>query len=376
MGLPTGIAYSRAVTARLQRLISALTDFARRLAPLHPGRWSAAGRARLLSALRWTGLLAAIGLALLAVVLLPPLFTPDLDDPQAQFEVRDRARLTMAAIGGAVVVLVGVYINWRRVSAMERQVTTLQLGQITERFTRAIDQLGAVRAGHEPAPEIRAGGVRSLERIARESVEDFWPVLDILTAYLRAECRWEAPYPDSSEDSPFPKGYEPVPEEILNRMDVAFTVEAVVRLWPREPEMVPTPLNLANTFVPNISLQEKYLRGANLEGAGLYLAVLAGADLRGANLRGAFLRRTNLRGADLRGADFWGAILEAARLQGADLRGAFLLGADLRGASLEGADLRGADLTRANFEGARHDSRTQWPRGFAPPDTGEVAGRT
>ena len=111
---------------------------------------------------------------------------PSSPDPQAQFEVLDRARLTVALIFAGLVGLLGVHINWRRVSALERQVATAQLGQITERFTRAIDQLGAVRPDNTPAPEIRAGGLRSLERIAGESPGDFWPILDILSAYLRS----------------------------------------------------------------------------------------------------------------------------------------------------------------------------------------------
>ena len=129
--------------------------------------------------------LATAGVA--AVMLVPPRIAPELADPQAQFEVLDRARLTVALIFGGLVALLGVYMNWRRVNALERQVATAQLGQITERFTRAIDQLGAVRPDNSPAPEIRAGGVRSLERIAGESPEDFWPILDILSAYLRSE---------------------------------------------------------------------------------------------------------------------------------------------------------------------------------------------
>ncbi len=303
------------------------------------------------------------------MVLIPPFLSPDLDDPQAQFEDLDRARLTVSAIiGGGGFLLIGSYFNWRRVSALEKQVTTLQLGQITERFTRAIDQLGAVHADNEPAPQIRGGGVRSLERIATESAEDFWPIVDILTSYLRGECRWEPPDPDKD----FPEEYDALPEEISNRMDVVFAVEAVVRLWPRGVEMIPTPLNLAYTFVPEISLREKNLARANLQGANLMLAVLEGADLRAANLRGAFLRRANLCRANLRDADLWGAILEGARLQAADLRGAFLLGANLRHAVLEGADLRGTDLSHAKLDHVRleraiHNSRTQWPTGFAPP---------
>ena len=178
------------MNARIRRLRSALKNFSGKLAPLQPGRWGLVRRI-----LPWIGVVAAIVLAVLAVALLPPLFSPDLNDPRAQFEVLDRARLTVAAIIGSAGLLLGVYINWRRINALERQVTTLQRGQITERFTRAIDQLGSVRADKEPAPEIRAGGVRSLERIARESADDFWPILDILTAYLRAECRWGGPRP-------------------------------------------------------------------------------------------------------------------------------------------------------------------------------------
>ena len=330
---------------------------------------------------------------MLAILLLPPLLSPDLDDPRAQFEVLDRARLTVAAMIGGVGVLFGAYFNWRRVNALERQVTTLQLGQITERFTRAIDQLGSVRAGNEPAPEIRAGGVRSLERIARESVDDYGPILDILTAYLRAQCHWEILDPRGED---FPPGYTALPEEIMNRMDVRFTIDAIVRLWPQRGEPSPAPLNLEYTFLPEIALPRRSLAGANLHGAGLFLAHFEGADLQAANFRGAFLRRVRLRGADLRRADFWGANLHGGQLQGADLRGANLLGADLRWARLDGADLRGADLAVAKLEhadldgadlrgvnlssatlenaqvdGSVYDRATSWPRSFVSPSTTE-----
>ncbi|MBU6241324.1 MAG: pentapeptide repeat-containing protein [Acidobacteria bacterium] len=82
--------------------------------------------------------------------------------------------------------------------------------------------------------------------------------------------------------------------------------------------------------------------GANLSGANLTDAVLAGAmhrtarnvyrsgeryrgaDLTDANLRGANLTRADLRGAILRGADLTGAIVTDARFEGADLEGAIL----------------------------------------------------
>ena len=85
--------------------------------------------------------------------------------------------LAVAQILGGTALLSGLYFTWR----------TLQVnreGQITERFTRAIDQLGKVEDGQKLF-EIRVGGIYALERIARESEEDYWPIMEILTAYAR-----------------------------------------------------------------------------------------------------------------------------------------------------------------------------------------------
>jgi hypothetical protein len=62
---------------------------------------------------------------------------------------------------------------------------TLQLnrrGQVTERFTKAIDQLGQL------GPErlsVRLGGIYALEQIASDSRDLHWPIMEVLTAYLR-----------------------------------------------------------------------------------------------------------------------------------------------------------------------------------------------
>src|SRR5215213_10062077 len=88
-------------------------------------------------------------------------------------------RRTWAQILGGAALLSGIYFTWR----------TLQVnreGQITERFTRAIDQLGSEKL------EIRLGGIYSLERIARESEEDHWPIMEVLTAYVREAAHRDA----------------------------------------------------------------------------------------------------------------------------------------------------------------------------------------
>ena len=59
--------------------------------------------------------------------------------------------------------------------------------QLTERFARAVDQLG------HPALDVRLGGIYSLERLAQESPEDHGPIIEILAAFVREHAPWPAP---------------------------------------------------------------------------------------------------------------------------------------------------------------------------------------
>lgn len=92
----------------------------------------------------------------------------------------------MAGVAGVV----GVYFTWRNLrQTQENTQKTLRLteqGQITERFTRAIDQLGETDDEGKPKLEIRLGGIYALERIAKDSPErEYSTVMEVLTAYAR-----------------------------------------------------------------------------------------------------------------------------------------------------------------------------------------------
>jgi excisionase family DNA binding protein len=96
---------------------------------------------------------------------------------------------TVGGIVGGSALLFGLYFT-----AQALQVN--REGQITERFTRAIDQLGATdEATGKPRLEIRLGGIYALERIARDSPKrDYSTVMEVLTAYVR-ENTTQAPGP-------------------------------------------------------------------------------------------------------------------------------------------------------------------------------------
>ena len=56
--------------------------------------------------------------------------------------------------------------------------------RITESFSKATEQLASEKI------EARLGGIYTLERISRESPDDYWAVMETLTAFLREHTRW------------------------------------------------------------------------------------------------------------------------------------------------------------------------------------------
>jgi len=212
-----------------------------------------------------------------------------------------------------------------------RTIRITQQGQITERFTRAIDQLGSEQ------PSVRLGGLYGLERIARYSRDDHAQIMEVLTAYV-AEHAPRPPRPLDGGPSQAPSATTGDGQDKAPARDVQ---GAIAILGRREERRKEYRLDLSST---------------DLEGAQFAQGELG--NFQRAIFSGARLTRATLRGALLNDADF-----DRADLEGADLRGAVLYGANLEEAdNLDKADLRGAvydlDSSDATYRG------TRWPRGF------------
>ncbi len=280
-------------------------------------------------------------------------------------------------------------------------------GQITERFTRAIDQLGDEKL------DVRLGGIYALERIAKSSTDDHGPVMEVLTAYVREHAPWPPrPAKEAGENEPAKPstdiqaviavlGRREISGREEQRLDLSSTdlkgakfgkgpgegnFEGAIfdrtRLegaYLEEAKLtgaffLDANLTKANLFDAN--LMEAYLVEANLAKANLQAANLTEANLAEANLAKARLVHARLTEANLAEADLAEANLVEAKLMGADLSGANLTKANLSGANLTkanlwGANVRDANLTEANLEAADfrealYDSDTKWPSGFDP----------
>jgi hypothetical protein len=142
---------------------------------------------RRLARFRWP----LAGLAALAVVLACVLVIPqwlvrwELGAATRTLTAADKARAIndvratlLQGIGGAVILL-GAYFTYRQLQIGREQLQIAQQGQVTERFTRAIDQLGHGEL------DVRLGGIYALERIANDSPDDRATIAEVLTAFVR-----------------------------------------------------------------------------------------------------------------------------------------------------------------------------------------------
>lgn len=280
----------------------------------------------------------------------------------------DRYRETWAKIFGGIAVLSGAWFAWRRLEIRRE-------GQVTERFSRAVDQLGSTRA------DVRVGGIYALERIARDSAKDHPQVMEVLTAFIRQATSKESGdtvETDGESEADQSAGNVPIPDEapgLLDRKprrhrfaDVQAALTVLARRELAHEADSDFLLNLAKA-----DLRYAYLRKAGLAGAILANADLRAADLREANLSGvvnltdadltaaflsdadlvrAWMLRATVTGADLRGSNLTNAMLAGVSFHNANLAGVNLHRAGLYGANLTDADLKNANLTEARLDAA------------------------
>jgi Pentapeptide repeats (8 copies) len=170
------------------------------------------------------------------------------------------------------------FFTWRNLRVTEQNSRqTLDLsrqGQINDRFTKAIEQLGAVDQAGKKKLEVRLGGVYGLEQIAKESRDYHWPIVEVLTAYVREHAPWKGAEQCSQEEIS-PSESQPT-QNTPSPPKLAADIQAILTMLGRR----------TRTFDQGesewLDLRDTDLRGAVLGGAHLEEAVLGGAHLEGA----------------------------------------------------------------------------------------------
>jgi Pentapeptide repeats (8 copies) len=260
-----------------------------------PKRWAALPRD-----IRWT--IGGIAAVVLALVVACVLFVPAADwlahhDVGSITGVLHETALDNAQ-GRLLTLGAGLFAAGALVFTA-RNFTLSREGQVTDRYTKAVEQLGSDKL------DVRIGGIYALERVARDSARDHAAVIEVLTAFIRDHSHGQWPVPEHHTDPAAPRATCP---------DVQAALTVVGR---RDVRRDIRPIDLS------------------------------GANLLGANLSGP--RTTRGFRASRQREEFPAQIARWVHYGGADLTGANLTGADLSGANLTDALLGDADLTDANL---------------------------
>ena len=235
-------------------------------------------------------LVISLGVPLLWLLLwwLPQWQVAAVPEEKDRIDLETKSRQTMAQILGGAALLGGLFFTAQTLRVTQETLQITQEGQITERFTKAIDQLG--KPGKDNLA-VRLGGIYALERIARDSAKDHEPIMEVFTAFVREQTHVQKTTPAK----PSPASGKSSGQE---RAKVPADIQAILTVLGRRTRTYgkgeSQPLNLSTTQLQGANLAEAQLEGANLSGAQLQGADLSGAQLKGANLSGAQLEGANL----------------------------------------------------------------------------------
>src|ERR1043166_2564262 len=245
--------------------------------------------------LRFPLVLALVGVQLvLALWFLPKIQVRHLRalKGRERFDAENEARKTLGQILFGLGILVTFYSSTESLRATQQ-------GQITDRFTKAVGQLGETDPGKNAT---RLGGIYALERVSRESLEDHVPIMEILSSYLRTNSMNSRPRVSGAVNCSkvtITPGVD-APNAEFEEIITVFRLRSAQHV--QHETAAGFTLNLAGVNLTRAALYGAPLQRANLNATQLFGANLARADFSSANLFHTYFEGANLDDAVLTGA--------------------------------------------------------------------------
>ncbi|MEQ1890158.1 MAG: pentapeptide repeat-containing protein, partial [Alphaproteobacteria bacterium] len=223
---------------------------------------------------------------------------------------------SLATLAGGAVVGIGLLLAARRTkasndqadAALKQSETALRQAelafesQVTERFTKAVEQLG-----HEKRA-VRLGAIYALERIAKDSPRDRDTIVETLAAYIRELAPWP---PLDEKGKPLDDAALKIEKDRTGMrapIDIAAALTVICRRLEDDNNKRNT-INLNNIDLRGldmsklnlswINLMESNLSWSSLRDVNLNVTALGWSDLSYASLIGAKLERTYMTSTNL-----------------------------------------------------------------------------
>ena len=264
--------------------------------------------------------------------------------PEQVAALENEMRKTLIQMVGGGFALLALYFTFRRLQVADQV-------HITDRYSKAIEQLGALTGQGEANVEVRLGAIYALERIALDSPRDHWPIMEVLTAYVRQNA------PATEEVSSKGGRTMVIASGSKTEIQAILTVLGRRRRDSRR-EREGRRLDLSRSDLRQAVFREANMDGVDFADAHVEEASFLEAHLKGTLFRGALAEGAVFTRAQAESADFSGAHIEEVDFTLADLRGARFRNAhtersDFTDANMESADFRDAYVDGADFRGAK-----------------------
>ncbi|MGK5683122.1 pentapeptide repeat-containing protein [Actinoplanes sp. URMC 104] len=282
--------------------------------------------------------------------------SPSPPPPASENKQEERSWSTWAQVGvsalTALAAVAALVYTAQSVGATRDQLRISEQGQITDRYSRTVEQLGS------PSIDVRLGAIFALGRLMRDSRPDQPTIVQVLSTYVRMhaprETGGKAPSPVQPDAQ--------AALTVLTRRDA--TADGGVLL------------DLSRTSLRGAVMTGGSFAGATFLGSDLTSADLSNTELSYGQFFGATLRYARLDGSRVATANFNRAKLESASFDKADisrssfwladLRGAYFaqaiaVGTDFQETTLSNTRFFEADLRRADFRRARSERTSLFP---------------
>jgi len=210
-------------------------------------------------------------------------------------------RNAILIVGGLTAAMIAAW----RAQVADKQTQINEQSQITERFTRAVDQLGSENI------YMRIGALHALERIGRDSENDVVAILRLLSNFVRSQS------PAQDDD------------DVRAPLDAVEGFAVIFRLAGKYEQLLRNEkrsvVNLHAAHLPHlVDFSGGRFFGFDFTRCNLSHGFFMGADFEGADLRGARLKCACLDRCNFRNAFFEEAVLDAASFNEADMTQATL----------------------------------------------------
>jgi Pentapeptide repeats (9 copies) len=210
-----------------------------------------------------------------------------------------------------------------------KTVSLSERGQITDRYSKAIEQLGTTALD---AVELRLGGIYALEHIARDDPEWHLPVVEVLAAFVRQHARGVAPEEGATVAARKAALYA-LPREkqrVRAGVDVATAIDALARRA-RKDDMpsvdfggtdfcrveFSTMVSFERSDFAHTDFRYAFLMFADFRKCHFLATKFEGCDLVHGDLRGSRVVLTEFAGVDLDKANLEGTVFDGSNLSGA-----------------------------------------------------------